>query len=59
MNSIPKDPVMLVSYLNTRLRDYDRTLDELCGALNLDKEELSLKLEHAGFEYNEKSGQFI
>lgn len=59
MNSIPKDPVMLVSYLNTRLRDYDRTLDELCGALNLDKEELCLKLEHAGFEYNEKSGQFI
>lgn len=34
---IPKDPFMLVSWLNTQLRDFYPSLDELCQALNLDR----------------------
>lgn len=37
--NIPNDPVMLLSYINTQLRDFYPTLDELCSALNLSKDE--------------------
>ena len=30
MANIPKDPVMLLSYLNTQLRDFYPDMDELC-----------------------------
>lgn len=59
MQNLPKDPFMLVSYLNTRLRDYDGTLEELCKTLNLDKEEICRRLLEAGFEYDEKISRFI
>lgn len=35
--NIPNDPVMLLSYINTQLRDFYPTLNELCSALNLRK----------------------
>ena len=34
MANIPKDPVMLLSYLNTQLRDFYPDMDELCRALD-------------------------
>ena len=37
---IPKDPVMLLSYVNTQLRDNYASLDEFCGAMDVEKEEL-------------------
>ena len=38
--SIPKDPVMLLSYINTQLRDYYSNLDDLCSSLNIEKQRL-------------------
>ena len=37
MANILKDPVMLLSYLNTQLRDFYPDMDELCRALDLDR----------------------
>ena len=37
---IPRDPVMLLSYLNLKLRDYYGSLDALCEDLELNKEEI-------------------
>ena len=37
---IPKDPVMLLSFINLKLRDYYRSLDACCEDLDLEKEEL-------------------
>ena len=37
---IPKDPVMLLSYVNTQLRDFYGTLEALCEDKGLDREEL-------------------
>ena len=34
---IPNDPAMLLSFLNTRLRDEYPSLEELCAALDLDR----------------------
>lgn len=34
---IPKDPFMLLSYVNTQLRDFYPDLDQMCQALGLEK----------------------
>jgi len=59
MNNIPKDPVMLLSYLNTQLRDHYASLDELCGALMLDKDELETKLAGISYRYDQTRNQFV
>ena len=47
---IPKDPFMLLSYVNTQLRDFYPDLDQMCQALGLEKKELEDKL--AGIDYS-------
>ena len=58
MENIPSDPMMLLSFLNMKLRDFYSNLDELCNALDLDKEEIIKKMADAGFEYNETQNKF-
>lgn len=57
--NIPKDPVMLLSFVNTRLRDYYESLEELCEELNLSDKEIKEKLAVINYEYDEKKNQFI
>lgn len=56
---IPKDPVMLLSYVNTQLRDFYTDLDELAKGLDLDKEELIKKLAVIDYEYDAARNQFV
>ena len=56
---IPKDPVMLLSYVNTQLRDSYETLDVLCAALDINKEELTSALESIHYTYHQEKNQFI
>ncbi len=49
---IPKDPNMLLSYVNLGLRDKYEDLDDMASAEGFDKEELLNKLKEAGYEYN-------
>lgn len=58
MNEIPKDPVMLYSFLNTKLRDFYTSFDDLCEDMDLDKEEILSKLKAMGFVYDEKMNRF-
>ena len=58
-SNIPKDPVMLLSFINMKLRDFYPSLDELCADLNLNVNEVSEKLESAGFNYDEKLNRFV
>lgn len=55
---IPRDPFMLMSFINLKLRDYYDSLDALCEDLGLDKEQLCDKLKSAGFEYSEENKKF-
>ena len=55
--AIPKDPIMLLSYIN-QLRDNYPTLEELCRSLDVDEEELKSKLLTAGYVYNSGKNQF-
>lgn len=54
---LPQDPVMLASYINLKLRDCYRDLDELCDDLDENKSELLEKLKSAGFRYDEATKQ--
>lgn len=56
---IPKDPVMLLSFLNLKLRDYYSDLDKLCEDLDLEKEPLLDKLQSIGYTYSKERNQFI
>ncbi len=56
--SIPNDPFMLLSYINTQLRDFYPNLDELCQGLDINKEELIKKLSTIDYEYDETLNKF-
>ncbi len=57
--NIPNDPAILVSFLNTKLRDYYSSLDCLCDDLELNQEEIIKKCSLIGYEYNLDRNQFI
>lgn len=57
--SMPKDPVMRLSYVNTQLRDFYSNLDDLCKTLDINKEELVASLETIDYVYDEKLNQFV
>ena len=56
---IPKDPVMLLSFINLKLRDFYKSLDACCEDLDLEKEELIRKLEGIGYPYDEAQNRFV
>ena len=55
---LPKDPVMLMSVLNTKLRDEYASLDALCDDLELDRDDLIARLHRSGFDYDPERNQF-
>ena len=56
---IPKDPVMLLSFLNLKLRDYYSSLDALCDDLDVDKQEITDRLAGINYHYDAARNQFI
>jgi len=57
--AIPKDPVMLLSYINTQLRDNYSSLDDLCKSLDLSEAEIKESLIKINYEYDQEKNQFI
>ncbi len=55
---LPKDPMVLLSYINTRLRDDYPSLDALCDDLDLPRQELEQKLRAVGFDYDAEQNRF-
>lgn len=56
--NLPKDPVMLLSVVNTYLRDYHASLEELCDAAAIPAEELVQKLAAIDYHYDPAQNQF-
>ena len=59
MVNIPKDPVMLLSYINTQLRDNYPDMDELCRSLCLDRKDVDEKLASIDYEYDQEKNQYV
>ena len=64
--NLPNDPVILVSYLNTQLRDFYSSLDELCKAFDIKKDAVEQKLaaidyqgRHIGLELISRTLDYI
>ena len=58
MQTLPKDPIMLLSFINMKLRDIYSSLDELCDDMEVDRAELETKLGQAGYEYSAENNKF-
>lgn len=56
---IPSDPVMLLSFLNLKLRDFYGSLEALCEDMELDRAEIEGKLAGIDYHYNEEKNQFV
>lgn len=56
---VPGDPVMLLSYLNTQLRDFYPSLEELCRSLDLSMDEVVSKLKNIDYKYDPDKNQFV
>lgn len=56
---MPNDPVMLLSYVNLKLRDYYSNLEAMCDDLDVSKEEIEEKLKGIGYVYDSDRNQFV
>ena len=59
MTKIPKDPVMLLSVVNTQLRDHYPTLTELAAAYMTDADAITEPLAAINYHYDGGQNQFI
>lgn len=57
--NIPNDPAILLSYINTKLRDCYSSFDELCKDMELDGAEIAKKLETIGYVYSAENNAFV
>lgn len=55
---LPKDPMILLSYINTQLRDNYASLAEFCTANNCSPEDIILTLEAIDYHYDANANQF-
>ena len=56
---LPTDPVILLSYVNTKLRDECKSLDDFCEKYEVDKAMLVNSLNSINYSYNPAVNQFV
>ena len=56
---MPKDPVMLLSFINMKLRDQYLSLDALCDDMEADRGEIEEKLAGVNYRYDPAVNQFV
>ncbi|MCM1040409.1 MAG: DUF4250 domain-containing protein [Roseburia sp.] len=56
---LPKDPAMLLSYVNLKLRDFYKDLQSLCDDLDVSEEEITDKLASIDYHYDKEKNQFV
>lgn len=56
--ALPGDPVMLLSVVNLKLRNYYPSLEALCEDMDADKDVLCQQLASIGYHYDPAQNQF-
>lgn len=56
---IPNDPVMLLSFVNLKLRDFYGSLEKLCEDLDVSETEIVDKLSSIDYHYDKEKNQFV
>lgn len=57
--NLPKDPMLLLSVVNTKLRDQYTSFDALCEDMQADREKMETKLQNIDYTYDENTNQFV
>lgn len=57
--NLPQDPIMLLSYVNTQLRDNYTSLDDFCAGMDTDRKELEEKLAAVNYTYDANRNAFV
>lgn len=58
MYTLPKDPVILLSFVNMKLRDEFSELEELCAACGVPSSEIEAALAAINYRYDPELNQF-
>lgn len=58
-NTLPTDPVILLSFVNTQLRDFYKNLEDFCLSFQADEKELTKKLLSIDYSYDPEINQFV
>lgn len=56
---LPKDPAILLSYVNTQLRDHHDTFADFCASTMFPGDEIKQKLGEMDYYYDEALNQFV
>ena len=56
---LPKDPVILMSFINTKLRDEYSSLEDLCAALDVEPADITGTLAALDYHYDPMHNQFV
>ena len=59
LNGLPSDPMILLSVVNTKLRDFYTSLQALCDDMEIIEAELKEKLAQIDYEYDGLKNQFV
>ncbi|MGN0500162.1 MAG: DUF4250 domain-containing protein [Ruminococcus sp.] len=57
--NLPTDPMILLSFINTKLRDFYPSLDALCEDADISREEIIKKLSAIDYTYNAELNKFV
>lgn len=58
MGDLPEDPVILLSYVNTELRDHDRNLDAFCARHDVSRKVIEDRLAALDYHYDSRLNRF-
>ena len=56
---LPNDPIMLLSVINLKLRDFYPSFEALCEDMDVSEEEIGQKLSAVGYQYDKERNQFV
>ena len=56
---LPSDDFILLSFVNTKLRDEYSSLSDLCADYGVSENDLTARLAGLGYKYNEENNAFL
>jgi len=56
---LPKDPVILLSFVNARLRDVSEDLEDFCAEQDIAPQALEATLAQIDYHYDREHNQFV
>lgn len=59
LQGLPNDAVMLLSVINTKLRDYYPSLEQLCKDMGISQQDLEERLDQIDYKYDKELNQFV